>query len=65
MIRTVLWDREFSPMNSIKNKMRNRLDVAHREDILMIKLHLPENGDIDKVYNHWEAEKGRKDYLSN
>ena len=41
--------------------MRNRLDVDHLEDIMMIKLHLSENVvDIDKVYNLWKAEKEGK-----
>lgn len=55
-------ERGFSLMNAIKTKSRNRLETIHLESLMRIKLYMStENIDIDKVYQFWKTEKGRRE----
>lgn len=52
-------ERGFSLMNHIKTESRNRLEVAHSDQLMRIKSKLEADGaiNLDKVYNHWRSEK--------
>ncbi|CAL9694135.1 unnamed protein product [Knipowitschia caucasica] len=56
-------ERGFSLMNRIKTASRNRLEVAHLDQLMRIKSKQQADEDInlDKVYNHWRSEKDRRE----
>ncbi|KAJ8364881.1 hypothetical protein SKAU_G00137120 [Synaphobranchus kaupii] len=56
-------ERGFSLMNHIKTASRNRLEVAHLDQLMRIKSKQEANGaiNLDKVYNHWRSEKDRRE----
>lgn len=56
-------ERGFSLMNHIETESRNRLEVAHLEQLMRIKSKLEADGaiNLDKVYNHWRSEKDRRE----
>ena len=56
-------ERGFSLMNHIKTESRNRLEVAHLDQLIRIKskLEAGEAINLDKVYNHWRSEKDRRE----
>jgi len=56
-------ERGFSLMNHIKTESRNRLEVAHLDQLMRIKskLEADEAINLDKVYNHWRSEKNRRE----
>ena len=56
-------ERGFSLMNHIKTESRNRLEVAHLDQLMRIKskLEADEAINLDKVYNHWRSEKDRRE----
>lgn len=58
-------ERGFSLMNHIKTASRNRLEVAHLDQLMHTKSkqEAEEVIDLDKVYKHWRSEKGRRDIL--
>ncbi|CAL9687294.1 unnamed protein product [Knipowitschia caucasica] len=56
-------ERGFSLMNRIKTASRNRLEVAHLDQLMRIKSKQQADEDInlDKVHNHWRSEKDRRE----
>ena len=56
-------ERGFSLMNHIKTASRNRLEVAHLDQLMRIKSRQEANIaiNLDKVYNHWRSEKDRRE----
>ena len=55
-------ERGFSLMNHIKTASRNRLEVAHLDQLMRIKSKQAEGAiNLDKVYNHWRSEKDRRE----
>ncbi|CAL9692022.1 unnamed protein product [Knipowitschia caucasica] len=56
-------ERGFSLMNRIKTASRNRLEVAHFDQLMRIKSkqQADEAINLDKVYNHWRSEKDRRE----
>lgn len=56
-------ERGFSLMNHIKTASRNRLEVAHLDQLMRIKSkqEADEAINLDKVYNHWRSEKDRRE----
>ena len=56
-------ERGFSLMNHIKTASRNRLEVAHLDQLMRIKSKQEADGaiNLDKVYNHWRIEKDRRE----
>ncbi|CAL9699785.1 unnamed protein product [Knipowitschia caucasica] len=56
-------ERGFSLMNRIKTASRNRLEVAHLDQLMRIKSKQQADEDInlDKVYNHLRSEKDRRE----
>ena len=56
-------ERGFSLMNRIKTASRNRLEVAHLDQLMRIKSKQEADGaiNLDKVYNHWRSEKDRRE----
>ncbi|KAI7790540.1 putative zinc finger protein 862-like [Triplophysa rosa] len=57
------FERGFSLMNHIKTASRNRLEVAHLDQLMCIKSKQEADGaiNLDKVYNHWRSEKDRRE----
>lgn len=55
-------ERGFSLMNSVKTKVRNRLEVDRLDSIKRIKLYLLNGNEIDvgKVYDYWKSKKNRR-----
>ena len=56
-------ERGFSLMNRIKTASRNRLEVAHLDQLMRIKSkqEADEAINLDKVYNHWRSERDRRE----
>ncbi|XP_078538800.1 zinc finger protein 862-like [Lissotriton helveticus] len=55
-------ERGFSLMNTIKSKLRNRLEQKHLDMLMRTKAYLL-NGkvDLDRVYQHWKNGKDRRE----
>ncbi|CAM2115954.1 unnamed protein product [Caretta caretta] len=53
----------FSLMNTLKNKLRNRLQVDHLDMLMCIKSYQLDGGliDLDRVYTEWANEKDRRE----
>ena len=56
-------ERGFSIMNTIKSKIRNRLETSHLDCLMRIKLQLNAGIeiDLDAVYNFWSKNKCRRE----
>ncbi|CAM2101000.1 unnamed protein product [Caretta caretta] len=60
---TANWERGFGLMNTLKNKLRNRLQVDHLDMLSCIKRYQLDGGliDLDRVYIEWAKEKDRRE----
>ena len=58
-------ERGFNLMNSIKNKLRNRLGEFHLDMLMRIKSYQLDCGviDLDKVYLEWVTAKDRREKM--
>jgi hypothetical protein len=58
-------ERGFSLMNSLKTKLRNRLQLEHLEMLMRVKSHIQGGGliDLDKIYSDWVNLKDRREKL--
>lgn len=58
-------ERGFSLMNSLKTKLRNRLQLEHLEMLMHVTSHLQDGGslDLDKIYADWVKMKDHREKL--